>query len=470
MTFINTYIPFVISTIIGYLFVAIFSNKSKKISFNMKLFLGGGFGLGLCSHITFSSFLIFNQLNRYYVIALGFVLLLALLIVRFVQMKDSITFKGFSPVDALKNTVLPITLLILPFIPLLYKATFYTDGGWDAWSTWNLKARFLFLGGTNWRFLFDPLLWRSSPHYPLLQPLMNVWGWSFINTITPDTTIFTSIIFTFFTAGLLFTGLKKLTNSWAAILPSMFILTNAFYQKLAYSQYCDLFLGFYLLAALICIIIAKIDDCPSFALFSGISLGFLSFTKPEGLIAALLAGLLSILYLFFKNKSADKKRLLKPFVLGGAVSFIPSLIFYVFYSPKNITFINGLFSTENPITLLRVKTIFAFYFFECCAPLWNIYIHFTKVAGTFNYLEIKWSYIWLVAIFGIFLGIRKCLNSRTIVVGLFFILYNLIIVAYYLINTYFTIDWWAQVTLHRILFSLLPLLLFWSFYSIWQEK
>ena len=57
-----------------------------------------------------------------------------------------------------------------------------------------------------------------------------------------------------------------------------------------------------------------------------------------------------------------------------------------------------------------------------------------------------------------------------LLVGAFFILYNLVIIAFYMINLHWKIDWWLQVSLHRILIALLPTFIFWSFYSLWCEK
>ncbi len=69
-----------------------------------------------------------------------------------------------------------LTLGILA-IPLAISAHYYPLGGWDAWSCWSLKAKFIFLGQENWKDLLAPGLWRSNTHYPLLWPLINVWFW-----------------------------------------------------------------------------------------------------------------------------------------------------------------------------------------------------------------------------------------------------------------------------------------------------
>lgn len=52
-------------------------------------------------------------------------------------------------------------------------------GEWDAWSIWNLRARFLFRA-TEAAAPFDPLLNWSHPNYPLLVPasIAGLWTWN----------------------------------------------------------------------------------------------------------------------------------------------------------------------------------------------------------------------------------------------------------------------------------------------------
>jgi hypothetical protein len=80
-------------------------------------------------------------------------------------------------------------LLTLGFlaVPLAISAHYYPLGGWDAWSCWSLKAKFIFLGQENWKDVLSPGLWRSNTHYPLLWPLINVWFWDLGGTLIKHT-------------------------------------------------------------------------------------------------------------------------------------------------------------------------------------------------------------------------------------------------------------------------------------------
>ena len=326
----------------------------------------------------------------------------------------------------------------------------------------------MFLAKDHWQNMFDPILWRSSPHYPLLLPSMNVFFWIMQDTPTTTGPLINSIVFTFLLLGLLIFGLKDLTKSIFSAVPAIFILSLPLFQKLAYSQYNDLLVAYFLLASFFCLIKTKETNLPEFSFLGGIFLGVLSFTKNEGLLAALLILLLSFPYLFWRNKQLSKTKIIKFLFIGLFLGAISTLIFTFFYAPKNITFINGLVSSEKPITLMRIKIILAFYFFELFTPIWNLIAvikHNPKAI-----IDAKWMGIWVVTVIIIIMNFKKCFALKLWIIPVFLLLYNFIIIFYYLINTYFQIDWWLQVTLHRILFSVLPTVMFWIFYSLWQEN
>ena len=98
--------------------------------------------------------------------------------------------------------------------------------------------------------------------------------------------------------------------------------------------------------------------------------------------------------------------------------------------------------------------VFAYYFMECFHP----------EAST------KWHGIWIIIIVCTFIGIKRIFSRNLLIIPLFLAAYIGIITFYYYLNTWFPIDWWLQVTLSRILSSLLPLILIWYFYSLWTKK
>src|ERR1700682_5648010 len=55
-------------------------------------------------------------------------------------------------------------------------------GAWDAWSIWNLHARFLARGGAQWTVLFSKQLNWSQPGYPLLLPAIIAQFWTLLRS------------------------------------------------------------------------------------------------------------------------------------------------------------------------------------------------------------------------------------------------------------------------------------------------
>ncbi|MFA5087550.1 MAG: glycosyltransferase family 39 protein [Candidatus Omnitrophota bacterium] len=439
--------PYILSFAIGYLLICLLDDKNE-MSPLVCFFLAGGLGLALSSQIIFYQLLIFDHLNKISIV-IAHVALLAFLIRQFHQ-------SGHNPLLRLKNIqpkeFLLIAILLLSLIPLGAYARFFPLGGWDAWSVWNFKAKFILLGGPSWKNVFLPSLWQSSPHYPLLLPLVNVWGWLSLKHPDPAVPLVTAVMFTFLTAGLLFAILKDLTRTSWSIVPAIFLTTLPFFVKLATSQYCDIVFAYYLLATLYCILCAQKKKKNNLALLGGLFLGFLGFSKSEGTVAALIIIFLSVPYFLWADKNQKKmnQRQLAYLLLAATVSLLATVLFGIFYSPGNQTFINGLVSAEHPSNLYRLKFILIFLLVELKSG--------------------KWNGIWILIGAGILLSGGLSFKRRLRIIPLFLFAYLFVIGFYYFLNTYFEIVWWLQYTLNRILFSLLPTFVFWSFYSLWQKE
>jgi 4-amino-4-deoxy-L-arabinose transferase-like glycosyltransferase len=279
----------------------------------------------------------------------------------------------------------------------------------------------------------------------------------------PQVPVFSAFLFTFLTVSLIFAGIKKLTHSYWGLLASAFLLTFPYFTKLALSQYSDIVVGFYLLISLVCLIIGKSENKPSFYFLAGIFLGFLSFTKSEGLMAAALLLGLTLPYLWIKNPSQLKKKMLLTLGMGTFLALIPAAIFYIAYAPDNQTFINGLTSPSHPTNLGRLKIILSFYLIEFGGTPVMYLMQLKNI-------ESLWNTTWVILLAGLLLGWKRILHRDILIIPLFLLSYGLVITFYYMLNTYFEITWWLQVTLHRLAFSTLPSAIFWVFYSLFKKE
>ncbi len=442
-------LPFFLSFCIGYLLIKIILRKEDNIPRTVLFFLAGGLGLGLSSHIHFFTLILFDRFHpqaNIFIHGILFLLLLSILSISFFR-KEGRPFFFNRPLFSMR--VIPVSLLLaLGFLPLWIQAHFYPYGGWDAWAVWNFKAKFIYLAEENWENMFSPILWRSSQHYPLLLPLMNVWGWTFLQDPIYLTPLLTSLTFTLLLIGLLYSGIYYLTRNPFSILAPLLLLSISFFETLATSQYCDILIGYYLLASFVCLVMAFAGQGKFTFLLAGLFLGFLSFTKPEGMLASGLVICLSLGYYFLKKKNHPNSGFSLVF-LGLLLTVLPTIIFQLYYAPQNQTFINGLISADKPVSLERFKTLLPYFFKE-----------FTSE---------KWSHIWTLLAGGILLGYKKCFSDPVVIIPLFLSFYFGVVILYYFVNTYFSLLWWLEVTLNRILFTLLPTVIFWIFCGLWRQ-
>lgn len=307
----------------------------------------------------------------------------------------------------------------------------YPLGGWDAWSCWNLKAKFIYLGQEHFRDMFEPLLWRSNTQYPLLLPSINTWFWDIIGGAHAWGPMVISITLTLLTAAVLLFAVKEVAKQQAAALimtAAIFLLP--FNTTLCAGQYSDILVGLYLLCAFICF---YKDDLNLMAVF----LGLLSFTKTEGTVASVILTGLLLLY------RRDKIKTFGPIVLASA---LPTVIFTLWMAPHNEAFVNGLLSTAKPSTAERLTTVLTY-------PLGEL-------------LSFKWNGLWVIFLGMLAANWKKMTQPGLRIFVIFFAVFLGILLAYYQINTFFEIRWWMDTTLHRILFILIPSLFFWAALSL----
>ncbi len=422
----------VISFTAGYLIIRWLT--AGKLHPVLHILLSVVLGLGLAGTTAFYTHILLNQSNRFLPVA---IVLIAIAVALLTQRGRILKEIASSLKNASRNDI-GWGLLILGAlgIPLAISGHYYPLGGWDAWSCWNLKAKFIFLGQENWKDMLTPELWRSNTHYPLLWPLINVWFFDLGGQFNQTIPMFNSILFALLTASILLFTLREFTGRlWTSLLAAVIITALPFNITLYTSQYSDALLGLLLLSAFVSWLLAEKYQLPKLKNLSMIFLGMLSFTKNEGLM---LAGIAFLLILWYER--AHKKEL--PALAGSfLLAALPTVIFTLFLAPKNEAFINGLLSTEKPITWERLGSILTYPWFE--------------------FISNKWNGFWVLVLGGILWGRKKLWQSTHGVIAATLILYLTVVLSYYSVNTFFEINWWLSTTLSRILFALIPTITLW---------
>ncbi len=162
----------------------------------------------------------------------------------------------------------------------------WPHGDWDAWSAWNLHARFLYRGGEQWTGLFaEPLKW-SHPDYPLLLPASVMRSWVFAGGETVAGPILVAFVFAAGIVLLLYSGLALLRGKLRASVAAMVLVGTPFFMGHAAAQYADVPLAFFYLATLVLLCLADRESADSRGLLAlaGLACGMAAWTKNEGLL------------------------------------------------------------------------------------------------------------------------------------------------------------------------------------------
>jgi hypothetical protein len=434
-------LPALISLGQGFLLVRLMTGSIDRPRLPWNLFAGFLIGLGVSGLLTFTSLLLFNRIEPAYVIGVNLASLVALGV--FSLKKVRVPFLKWDQ----RDTIIILVLAVMT-VPTIVHAFLYPYGGWDAWSCWNLKARFLFLGGSEWSNMFDPVMWRSNTDYPLLLPLINVWSWCFGSAPTNIVPLANSCLITFLMAGLLYFSLEALNGlKLVNLLAPAFLLLNAFILKLASSQYSDLLMGTFLLLAITGFLLHKKTKNTGFLQMSVLALGLMSFTKSEGFALSIITIIvLAIAIAMNRENRPTTSRNIWKLILTLAAAFLATGIFKLVYAPESHTFINGLLSTEKPTGSERLEAVFVFLGKEV--------------------LSWRWNGLWLLTAAGLILARRKAFNAGLWTIPAIIVAYLAIIISFYWVNTYFDIVWWLAMTMNRILFALTPTIVLWLFLAI----
>ncbi len=395
------------------------------------LFLGTALGFGIIGQIIFYLQLFGNNFNHF-LPPLFSLILLGILIFLNKTLRTS-------PMKISNNW----SLILLPLlaIPLWLEAHYYPLGGWDAWSCWNLKAKFIYLGSEHWKDMLGSDLWRSNTNYPLALPSINVWFWHWSGA-SQNVSMFNAIILTLLTAGVLLLGLQELTVSKKiSFLITLAVFTLSLGNTLSISQYSDMLSSLFILCTFVCYLLSYKNNNPRWLILTALFIGLLSFTKNEGLVASFV---LTTLILF----SRPNKPLI--FLSMLLLAALPEIIFYLFMAPHNQAFINGLFSVNKPSTLSRLQYVLVY-------PLHEL-------------IGLQWSGLWILAMTGLIVGRKKAFKKPLAVIGLFIVSYLIVVLTYYQINTFFEIDWWMNNTLNRIIFALMPTTFLWLGLSLFATR
>jgi hypothetical protein len=251
--------------------------------------LAVAFGLGVASSLHFGWLLVFGPAARELALAEVGLLLLgaaaAILVFRRHPHPDPVPVRhepGAAPALIISSLVV-IGCAVAGFAALSAREP---HGGWDAWMTWNVHARFLFRGGDEWLMMFSDASRLRHPDYPFLVPSLVARSWSYIGVEHLAAPAVLGFLFTFATVGVLGSTLAVLRGHSQGLLAAMLLVSTPFFVVHGTSQYADVPLGLYLTTtlALLCLHDRFRLSGNGSLLLAGLAAGLAAWTKNEGLL------------------------------------------------------------------------------------------------------------------------------------------------------------------------------------------
>lgn len=409
-------------------------------------FLAPGLGLGISACVYFLWLVTFNQ---------EILLWLDLALVGLLLILVMMTKRAGQP----QSTVEPVTIPFLRmgfFVAVALSIAWFVlyslgnpHGDWDAWAIWNMRARFLERGGSEWQTAFNLNLAWSHPDYPLLIPASVARLWSYASDESTFVPVLVAGSFIFGTVGILYASLRDLVSRSQAMLAVVVLLGCPHFVKAGAAQQADIPVAFFFLAsaALLHFHDHPGGRQPGLMFLVGTLAGLAAWTKNEGLllVPALLLARLLIVPRIAGWKTFTKESFY--FILGAIPVLIVVFYFKLFVAP--------------PSELLLAD---------------GLGVALRKIADPSRYLTILISYAREITFLGMSLplllygflagGNRQADDHRSILILIFtFVFVALGHIAVYLITPY-DIQWHINTSLNRLLLQLWPVAVFITFLSI----
>jgi hypothetical protein len=222
-------------------------------------------------------------------------------------------------------------------------------GWWDAWYIWNIRARFLFRGGTNWASAFADTGALIHRDYPLLLPLTVSRLWRYLgddSTVVPRAV---ALLFGGMTVGLLFSSLSALRGRSHGCLAIVTLLSVGFFAYSGANQTADVPLAFYMLGTFAALVMERSapESRGAFFTLAGLMAGGAAWTKNEGILFCGLVVIATVVVWAVQSGWEQALRVAGRVILGMTPMLGVLLVF------KVLVPVNYLFEPYNRSVMLQ---------------------------------------------------------------------------------------------------------------------
>jgi hypothetical protein len=444
--------------IMGFLIVSVLWPEDRRIlsDLALKSCLSVGFGFGASSCFVFVWMMVVGQVTRgmlvsELVLVVGLGALLAWKkrgsISTAVDRPNSISFSSYKSPYLLR---LAAGLAALSgVIRFWYLSRLDPHGQFDAFATWNQRARFLYEGGLYWKNFAK--MTEANTDYPLLLPACIARSWEFIGRETQLIPIALGLLFTFATIGVVLVSIARLRGERQGLLAGLILLCTPFFIRHGASQYADVPLSFFFVATIALLFFhAQSRSQKCFLILAGMAAALSAWTKNEGILFLVL---LFLLHFVITTLVKGRKRWANEVValLKGAVPVgVVILIFKVRLAASD-----EFISAHGPESIVHRLVDISRY--------QTVFIHFKEELSSFGEwsLTFKTAMPFLLLFYLLLLGVsvkKKDVAATSIAV----LLAVFMMVGYFFmyILSPFDLKWHLDSSLNRLLLQVWPLAIF----------
>lgn len=455
----------IVSVLIGFVACHVFFKGTKKMQLHFLFNLAVPVGVGISSAI----FIFLSLLKIPALLVLGAeIAILIYLFYKYSKMDAAHPFKikhqleHFNFATALTHPILLLATVLYILSWLLDVGVFYfnsvqnSHGLWDAWSCWNLIAKFIARAPSDWPSLLHQMnAIDFHPDYPLLQRGFIANNWILLGNETVWVPIVSAFIFTFCAIGLITSTVSIYNSKTEGFIAGLVLLCTPFYMVMGYSQYADNTVGYFYLATIVLLTIARSGSVlkPNMFIAAGVAAGLAAYSKNEGLLFILFLFMAQLSRVFLKNKGELWKEL--KYLFYGMLPFL----LLVAYQKLIIAPPNQIVSAQGTSTFTKLTD----------PERYKIVIDWfsTQFTGFGKWEFHPW---WFFLLGALYKGINMKRSNYSFFSNIVLLL--LMVVGFFFVEiiTPLGLVYFLSASVHRLFFQLFPTFIFVYFMAIGGQQ
>ena len=326
------------SFLLGYLFVKLYlpgsRHRSGSQALGMALAFGSGVGLSSAAYLVL--YRIATPFTGWcFALEIAVVGVLAWRVLRTPRAEPSEVSAAGKATPNRGLLAIAMFLVVNTLVRGVTLSFYQPHGATDAFTMWNVRARYLFFITDDWASAFARSF--NTPDYPLLLPAFVARAWKAIDadpTLVPSTV---ALLFTCATILCLFAVVRLLRGRDQACLATIGLLSAPEFIAHGASQYADIVMAYFMCSAVGTACVRKVvfpDDTGLLSLV-GFLAGLAAWTKNEGVLFSLSLAIALGVVAWREGRQQQVRAELGPFFKGLALPFLTLLYFKIFVVPPS---------------------------------------------------------------------------------------------------------------------------------------